>query len=93
VNALRGSHLDVARALTPALALNAMLLAALVLTDWAFASIGASDPYVQMVCLAVTGSACYFAALLLVPLKPLQGEAARWRARINSALGLVGIKR
>lgn len=82
---------DLWRALAPALILNGLLLAVLAGLHYFVAHLRASAPFLYLASMATIGGAVYSGAFLLLPIKSLETEVARWRARIAAVLGKLGL--
>jgi O-antigen/teichoic acid export membrane protein len=81
---------DLARAVAPAMLLNAVLCAALAPLHLAIADLRDSAAFVYLSAMAAVGGAVYAAAFMLLPIKALETEVARWRGRASAALRLPG---
>lgn len=77
---------DLVRAALPGLALSALLLAVLAMTDYLLGRGGAPTPLVYLVAMSGVGGLFYAAAFLYLPIPALQTEAARWRGKLALAL-------
>ena len=80
---------DLVSALTPGLQLNALLFLALALTDFLSGDLRTTTPSLYLLLMVATGSICYTAAFLLLPIPALRTEVTRWRQKINTGLGYV----
>jgi hypothetical protein len=86
---VNGRPRDLARAVAPALTLNAVMLAVMSLTHWALTAMGTVHPIIYMTCIGVTGGISYAVAFLTLPIKDLEAEAARWWSRIKGSVDLI----
>lgn len=78
--ALKGTALALARAISPALLLNSLLLATLWMADTAFLSSYAYNfPGLYAMLMTGIGAVAYVAAFLFLPIESLRTESAKWR--------------
>ena len=81
---LRGSLAALARALGPALLLNALLWVVLGLADAALPPSYIQDrPGLYALLMTAAGGAAYAAAFLFLPIENLKTESAKWRSRLG----------
>jgi teichuronic acid exporter len=73
---------DLVAAITPGLALNALLFGVLALIDLGLGPYKATAPAVYLIFMSLLGGAFYAALFLLIPFEALRDEAARWREKV-----------
>ncbi|HEV8261346.1 MAG TPA: hypothetical protein VGQ19_11395, partial [Burkholderiales bacterium] len=83
---------DLLRAVAPALFLGTLLFVALAIVNFLGVGLKASNPLLYLTAMIVAGTVLYTAAFLFIPIPALRSEAARWRQKIGSALGLTIVK-
>jgi O-antigen/teichoic acid export membrane protein len=75
-----------ARALVPALILNGLLNAALVLAHFSVVHLRETAPHFYLAAMVAAGGTVYALAFLFLPIKALESEATRWRTLILGVL-------
>jgi len=78
--------MDLIRAIAPGLKLNSLLFLVLILTDSATSGLRTPHPALYLLLMVTTGSLCYLAAFLLIPIPALRTEVVRWRQKISACL-------
>jgi O-antigen/teichoic acid export membrane protein len=76
---------ELGQALAPALILSALLCLALAALHWFIADLAQRSPFAYLALVGAVGGAVYGGAFLFLPMRALEGEAARWRARLSAA--------
>ncbi len=76
-------------AITPGLALNALLFTALGAAHYALGDIRTSLPLVYLLLMVLVGAIAYIAAFLFLHLPAIGSEVERWRRKIDGGLGLI----
>jgi O-antigen/teichoic acid export membrane protein len=85
---LKGTALALARAISPALLLNTLLLAAIWIADAAFLSSYTDDfPGLYVLLITGIGGATYVVAFLFLPIENLRTESAKWRSKLRLGKG------
>jgi len=78
---------ELARALTPALKLNALLFAILWLSEWFLLSgTLANHPLIYLLTMGIIGVISYIVCFLLLPISGLETEVDRWKNFIHSTI-------
>jgi O-antigen/teichoic acid export membrane protein len=85
---LRTRGIDLVRALTPGLALSTLLFAVLSVVHVTTFDLVTDAPLVYLLVMCLVGGLTYAAAFLLIPIRSLQTEAARWRQKLRASLDL-----
>lgn len=81
---LKGTPLALAKAISPALMLNGLLLAALWLANIVFLSRYAQNsPGLYALLMTGLGGMTYVAAFLFLPIQSLRAESAKWRGKLS----------
>jgi len=76
---------ELGQALAPALILSALLWISLAALHWFIAELAQRTPFAYLAAMGAVGGAVYGGAFLFLPMKTLEGEVARWRARLSAA--------
>ena len=84
---------DLVRALGPALMLNGFLCLALAALHWFIADFKATAPFTYLATMTTVGGVVYVTAFLLLPIRALETETARWRARTSGVLKKMDLPR
>jgi O-antigen/teichoic acid export membrane protein len=80
---------DLVQASTPGLALSALLLGVLALTDVLLGAHRTATPLLYVLVMSICGGLFYVAAFLLIPIPALRTEAARWRQKLGGGIALL----
>lgn len=79
---------DLLKAITPGLALNALLFGFFAAVHFAVGGLETTAPAIYVMGMAILGAAFYGAIFLFVPMPSIRSEADRWRQTLASSLRL-----